>query len=279
MAPCRKAGRGIDQHGPMSVAKPPPESALDEIARRQLADYDACAPGSQFADRQFSLTVDQAYAVQIRMARSRTARGEEIAGYKIGCVSRTIQRQLGIEHAVYGHIFRGEVRPSPARLEASRFCQPGVEGEIAVRLSKDLDGAEPLPGDLLPYVHELFPVIELHNYIFRGARPSAGEIIASNALHAGVVLPVDGRAVGPTQPCEIDIRVLVDGRVDDRAAVDPLESLREMVVLLAAYGIRPRAGDMLLTGSPLPLYRVEAGDHVTVECPGFVPLEASFEAG
>ncbi len=48
---------------------------------------------------------------------------------------------------------------------------------MAVRLG---DGVE---------IVRVFPVIELHNYVFRSATPALQELVANSGLHAGVVLP------------------------------------------------------------------------------------------
>ena len=59
---------------------------LDELAKRQLADYDAHYPGRIFEAGSGFLSVPQAYALQIQVARLRLNRGEPLAGYKVGCV-------------------------------------------------------------------------------------------------------------------------------------------------------------------------------------------------
>ncbi len=79
------------------------------LARRQLADYDARRPGRLFADSAAALAVEEAYALQLAMAQLRRERGERVVGYKIGCVSPAVRRQLGGEHPVFGHIFESEV--------------------------------------------------------------------------------------------------------------------------------------------------------------------------
>lgn len=66
-----------------------------EIALRQLPDYDSHRPGSNSAEPDFRLTVDEAYAVQNAVARLRQERGEVVAGYKVGCVKNG--RPLGME--------------------------------------------------------------------------------------------------------------------------------------------------------------------------------------
>ena len=251
------------------------KSELERLARRQLADYDARRPGTIFAEPGIAIRVDDAYRLQIETARLRQARGETVAGYKIGCVSQTIRRQLGIEHPVFGHVFRNEVRRSPAMLQAARFSRPAIEGEFAVTLAEDIL----VPGEVrqMPqrFVAEVFPVIELHNYVFRGPSQSAGELVANNALHAGIVAPAVTGSFKAGQ--SLQIRVGINSALGDQAAVDPLETLAELVLRLDTYGIRPRKGDILLTGSPLPLYPINVGDRVRIESPGLAEVKAAFE--
>ena len=245
------------------------------LARRQLADYDARSPGTLFAGRGTSLEPDNAYRVQLATAKLRCDRGELVAGYKIGCVSETVRRQLGVEHAVFGHVFRSEIRASPAKLRASEFCCLGVEGEFAVTLAQDIDDPEELASEPGCFVGNVQPVIELHNYVFRGPKPSAGEVIANNALQAGIVVPKPQAARNRLGP--LPIRVSIGTRVNDCAEVDPCEYLHELALRLAAYRIRPRKGNILLTGSPLPLYLVDPGDPIKVTCDGLAEVSASVD--
>src|ERR1700730_7312308 len=69
---------------------------LPELADRQLQDYDRHRPGSIFADPALALTIAEAYALQFEVARLRMARGEPLAGYKIGCISPAMQAQFGL---------------------------------------------------------------------------------------------------------------------------------------------------------------------------------------
>ena len=68
---------------------------LQELARRMLADYDATTPCQVFGEP-LDLTTVQAYALQTEIARLREQRGEKVIGYKVGCTSPAVQRQLGI---------------------------------------------------------------------------------------------------------------------------------------------------------------------------------------
>lgn len=248
---------------------------LLRMARRQLSDYDARSPGTLFASGEVALSVEEAYVLQITVSALRQQRGEQVAGYKIGCVSRTIRRQLGIEHPVFGHVYSTEIYQSPAVLAGNRFHQPAIEGEFAVTLARDARDANEVAAHPERFVDSMFPVIELHNYSFRAPVPSAGELIANNALHAGVVRSRHCTEMGVPGP--VEIRVEINGRVDDRSMVDPLATVPELIARTREVGISPRKGSLLLTGSPLPLYRVGPGDRIRVSCRGMPSVQARFK--
>jgi 2-keto-4-pentenoate hydratase len=233
---------------------------LNAIARRQLADYDGHRPGTIFAEPGFSLTSAEAHQVQMLVAGLRESRGEPIAGYKVGCVSEAVQQQLGISEPVFGHLFASEAHRSGIELDADSFDGLAIEGEFAFRLAEDSIGAA-------------FAVIELHNYVFRApAARRAEELIANNAMQAGIVLPSD------EPPChELEslltetISVIRNGSLLGAASGcalpgGPLASLAWLAARLKDMGTSLRPGHIVLTGSPLPLYTVAPGDTVEVTC-------------
>src|SRR5207245_10170285 len=78
------------------------------IAERMLADYDAHRPNEILAEGgKDCLTLDDAYAVQRAVAELRRKRGERCLGYKVGCLSAVIQRQLRLQSPVRGYLWQG----------------------------------------------------------------------------------------------------------------------------------------------------------------------------
>jgi len=258
---------------------------IAEIARRQVADYDAHTPGRIFADRAFSLTRAEAYAVQRHMTVLREARGEACAGYKIGCVSPAVQRRLGIGRPAFGRLFASEIYRSGVALDAGNFESLAIEGEFAFRIAEDIPGAVWLRKNWQRAMASFFPVIELHNHVFRRPTHTAEELIANNALHAGVVLPE--REESFVHPSELEaktISVFRNGLPLGTAAASavpggPCASLLEVVRHLASTGLALKRGQIVLTGSPLPLYPVAPGDHIRVESPSSGHAEAVIVTG
>jgi 2-keto-4-pentenoate hydratase len=62
-------------------------TALQALARRQWHDYTQRTPGTYFGEEHAELSLDQAYAVQMEVARLRgEGGGDAVVGYKVGCI-------------------------------------------------------------------------------------------------------------------------------------------------------------------------------------------------
>ena len=161
-------------------------SQIQRWAARQLADYDAHCPGTVFAEG-VVLDLAEGYELQSAVAQLRSDRGERMIGYKVGCTSPTIRAQLGIDHCITGRLYNSEHHATGAVLSCAGFTNLAIEGELAVELSREPNEADFTSAGIPACVARVFPVIELHNRVMRGEQPSAGELIANNAIHAGFV--------------------------------------------------------------------------------------------
>lgn len=241
---------------------------LRQMALRMLADYDARTHGELFS-RPFDLTIPQSYELQSEIARLREQRGEKIIGYKIGCTSKAIQRQLGVSEPIFGRVFDTGCFGSGVRLSYARYANLAVEGELALRLARDLAGSSPTKEECLGSIASVFPVIELHHYVLHDIQPPGPELIASNGIHAGFVLAEESHRVCPSDPVQ-SLRIRIDG-VQVGAVegswtfASAIESLRWLAVQLEISGLGLREGQIILTGSPMPLFPVSVGSKIVVE--------------
>ncbi|HJN10346.1 MAG TPA: hypothetical protein QF564_16790 [Pirellulaceae bacterium] len=253
-------------------------SRIRRWASRQLADYDARQPGSVFAEG-VVLDVAGGYELQSAVAQLRRDRGERIIGYKVGCTSPTIRAQLGIDHCVTGRLYDSELHPSGAVLSRKGFTNLAIEGELAVELShtpteKDYSGCE-----IPTCVARVFPVIELHNHVMRGEQPSAGELIAHNALHAGFVAGcgvISGESLD-----EPSLAIFADDRLLDECEGVLLKqtiqsSLKWLMEMVRDRGDRLSAGQIILAGSIPSLIPIGEDCRIRVNAPPFGSVEVKF---
>ena len=249
---------------------------VQETTTRLLEDYDAHRPGTMFEQAGLSLSIQDAYGLQFEVAALRQARGERVAGYKVGCISETMQNQLGIDQPVIGHVWDTEIYPSGAQLRPDQFDGLAIEGELAVRLGEDIPSAAWLKNNP-EVVTSHHTCIELHNYVFRSAEPNrAAELITNNTIHAGVVL-ADADAgspdFNPSSMWRVDRNTQRLGEaVASHLNNGPVDVVATVSEHLERYGQRLQRGQIVLTGSPLPLWPVAPGDQITVRCDGLADV-------
>jgi len=243
------------------------------LAARQLADYRARTPGTYFGEEGHPrLSLEDAYAVQTEVASLRAAEGEPVAGYKVGCTGPNVREQFGMDGPVRGFLYQTELYPSGVKLSHATYANLAIEGELAVRLGDDAE------------IAHVFPVIELHNYVFRSEIPNLRELIANNGVHAGVVLPAtEGAQWRGEEPLEGTLRVEINGRTVEEGPMSgvpgsPAGSVEWLRGHLEAYGLALRPRQLVLTGTPLGLYPVRSGDSVRVTAEQLGTVEATVAA-
>ena len=258
---------------------------IQQWALRQLADYDSGQPGTLFAEG-VVLDVPRAYELQSAVAQLRCERGERVIGYKVGCTSPTIRAQLEIDHRVIGRLYDSEQHAAGAELSRSGFTGLAVEGELAIELSHEPRDKDFLTSGIPPCITRVFPVIELHNHVMRSARPSAGELIANNAIHAGFVA---GSGIRPHKICDdgfadsAALSIFADDRLLDECAGPALiqtinSSLKWLTGVVRDRGDRLGAGQIILTGSIPSLIPITEDCRLQVVAPPFGSVEVMFAA-
>ena len=260
-------------------------SEVQQAAERILSDYDAGSPNVLFAERGAEwFTLADAYAIQHTVAALRRGRGERCCGYKAGCLSPVIQRQLGLHEPVRGYLWASEEHDDGCRLACAAYTNLAVEGEIALRMNRSVPKGFSGADEVVDAIECWFPVIELHNYIFRGGRPTSQELVAGNAMHAGFVSKnqrsAPANAGTAAELAGIDIAVYSEtGLWETHKLAElpggPLGSVRWLAAALAQAGEPLQVGDLVLTGSPGSLIPVVAGQLVRVEAGGMM-VESRF---
>ena len=233
---------------------------ITRLAEQMLRDYDAQAPGTLFADG-LRLSVTEAYRLQTQVAQLRELRGEHVTGYKIGCVCQGNQDKNGLTHPVYGRLWSTEQHATDVTLDINAFANLAIEGEIAISLRHNVDPRQPSIQNIAEAVDEVFTVIELHNLVLHSDHPTGAELIANNAIHAGVVYSSGIRP--PERSNRTTLSVFLDGHVaehwiDRGWPDDVLVAVPWLVAELAKVGCQLKAGQKILTGAwgpPLPLKR------------------------
>lgn len=223
--------------------------------------------------------LDEAYRIRQQFEAIETARGRgAVTGFKIGLTTPVMQRLCGVDEPCYGAIFAGEVHHRRAELATANYCRLGIETEIAVRLGEDLPHGSD-PERVAASVESVMAAIELledlrHDY----TRLSAAAMVAGNVWNAGIVLGPPVEEWRRLDLAEVTARLTINGREIGRGRGgdvmgNPLNALAWLADKRGAQGMPLRRGQVVMTGSMVPIQFPAAGDHAIVEVEGIGTAE------
>lgn len=201
-------------------------------------------------------TVARGLEAQIEVLSAKRAQGIELIGWKIGLNVPAVQRQLGLERPVVGHLTTASLIEEGSTHSLAGGARVGIEPEVTIHLGPEATIAGLGPAieivDLDPAVAELEP------------------ILARNVFHRGVVLGPAVAGAGPAALAGLTATVSRNGAVEQQAAFSetgtaPDEIVQIVAERLALVGEEPREGQVIIGGSLTPIVFVEPGDEVAVD--------------
>jgi 2-oxopent-4-enoate/cis-2-oxohex-4-enoate hydratase len=228
-----------------------------------------------------AITIDDAYWISRRLLERRFSDGETLIGKKIGVTSKAVQNMLDVHQPDFGYLTDKMRYASGSEVPISReLIQPRAEGEIAFILKRDLLGPGITPDDALGAIEGVMPCFEIVDSRIRDWKIRIQDTVADNASSGLFVL---GETVGPAGidfvGCKIRVekngRFLSEGQ-GSAALGSPLICVAWLANTLGAYGIPLQAGEVILSGSLVPLEPVTAGDAMTLTIEGIGGAEVRF---
>ena len=231
---------------------------LDVYAHKILDDYDAKTPSGIFKDK-ISISIEDALRIQLAVTNLREKRGEEVIGYKIGCVSKDTQRKMGFTKPAWGRLWKNELYLDGVTLDKRNFANPAMEAEFGIVLNRDLTPELVNLDYILDSIETIHPIIEIHNLVFNGDPPFGAELLANNAIHAGVVM---GKPTKANIKSEItDLKLIFDNEIidtwsDKKWPHDMLSEVEWLVKEQDTIGNILKKGNLILTGAyglPIPI--------------------------
>ena len=143
---------------------------LDLYSNKILEDYDNRDP-SVFFKEKIKISNEDALIIQSNVAQLRKKRGEEIIGYKIGCVSKDTQKKMGFTQPACGYLWKSELYTSGVTLNKKNYTNPAMEAEFGIILNRDIKAELSSFDYILESIEGIYPLIEIHNLIFYGNEP------------------------------------------------------------------------------------------------------------
>ncbi|OKJ68632.1 2-keto-4-pentenoate hydratase [Streptomyces sp. CB02460] len=209
-----------------------------------------------------TLAVDDAYAVQAALLALREGRGERITGVKLGFTSKAKMEQMGVSEIIVGRLTDAMCVPDGGAIELDRFIHPKVEPEVAYRLGRDVDPADP-DTDLVSCVDAVAPALEIIDSRYRDFRFTYEDVVADNTSAAAYVI---GAWVPVQDVSDRAVRLTGAGRevAGSTEAIlgGPVNALRALLDLARRRHIPLRAGQVVLAGAATAAIPLERGETV-----------------
>ena len=234
------------------------QKELDLFANKILEDYDDKNPGIIFKDK-IKLNNNDALLLQSKVTKLRINRGEEVIGYKIGCIAKETQKKMGFFQPAWGTLWKSELFKSGVKLNKKDYSNPAMEAEFGIQLNRDIDPKLVSFDYILESIESIYPLIEIHNLVFYGNEPYGAELLANNALHAGVILGPENKLTKRNKKTDLKLiydKEIIDAWTDKKWPHDMLSEVEWLVKEQVKINNVLKKNDLILTGAygfPVPI--------------------------
>ena len=231
---------------------------IDLFSKKILEDYDANNPSTIFKDK-MKINNSDALIIQSTVTKLREKRGEEIIGFKIGCILKETQKKMGFTQPAWGTLWKKELYQNGVVLNKKDYSNPAMEAEFGITLNRSIDPKLVTPEYILKSIESIYPLIEIHNLVFHGEAPHGSELLANNAIHAGIVLGPKNKL--PKSDQVTDLKLIYDKKIVDawENKIWPKDMLSEIEWLVkeqSKINNILKKGNLILTGAygfPVPI--------------------------
>lgn len=215
-----------------------------------------------------TIDIDEAYQISLQILKSREADGEVLIGKKIGVTSKAVQEMLDVHQPDFGFLTDAMKYEDGGEMPISeKLIQPRAEGEIAFVLKDDLVGPGITEADVFEATEAVFPCFEIVDSRISDWNIRIQDTVADNASSGLFVLGEKGVSPDVVDFVDCKMEVTKNGKFlsegfGSAALGSPLISVAWLANTLGRFGIPLKAGEVILSGSLVPLEPVNAGDEM-----------------
>ena len=233
-------------------------------------------------DRYPEIDINDAYQISRKFLSLRESGGEKVVGKKIGVTSSVVQEMLGVDQPDFGFLtdaMRVQNR-STFSIEDS-LIQPRAEAEIAFILKEDLFGPGVSKEDVIAATDKILPCFEIVDSRIENWNIKIQDTVADNAS-CGIFILGEGHCSPEKFSMEeLSVEVTKNGKflsAGQGSAVQghPAQAVAWLANTLGEYDIPLLKGEVILSGSLVPLEPAKAGDKFSMELKGVGTCEINF---
>lgn len=228
------------------------------------------------------LDPDDAFEIQLINIRRRLGGGAKVVGHKVGLASEAMQKMMGVGEPDYGHLLDKMQYFEDTPIDTSALCYPRVEVEVGFILGKDLPGAGCTMDDVVDGIEWVVPSIELIDSRIKDWNISLPDTIADNASSCGWILGEQRKRLADLDVGNIDARLRRNDEIiaeGNSSAVlgNPLNAVSWLANKVESFGVRMRAGDVILPGTATRAIDIRPGDRFHAEFDGLGSVSLQFK--
>lgn len=254
---------------------------IDAYASELLEAMKSKSTIAPLTERTPEITIDDAYAISLEVFERRLKNGEKLVGKKVGVTSIPVQKMLNVHQPDFGYLTdtmqyqNGDTMPVSELLIA-----PRAEGEIAFTLKHSLQGPGVTAEDVLAATDKVFACFEIVDSRIADWKIKIEDTIADNAS-CGLFLLGDAASPEGIDFAQVKMQVYKNGAllsegIGSEALGSPLNCVAWLANTFGERGISLDPGDIILSGSLVPLEPVKAGDEMRVDIDGIGSASVTF---
>ncbi len=228
-----------------------------------------------------AITIADAYQISLHFLEQRLEKGERVIGKKIGVTSAPVMDLLNVRQPDFGFM-TDAMRYDGVMPISDLLIQARAEGEIAFLLKDDLVGPGITSDDVIAATASIMPCFEVVDSRIQDWKIKIQDTVADNAS-CGLFAVNESAGIDPNSfdlaNCEMTVTkngaVISTGK-GSAAMGNPANCVAWLANTLGEYGMTLHAGDIILSGSLVPLEPVSAGDVMIVAVNGMGECRVEF---
>ena len=204
--------------------------------------------------------------------------GAKVIGYKAGLTNPAVQKRFNASAPVWGVLYAPMLLQDGATIEAAFGARPVFEADLLVRVSDSRISQAKTPEQVLQYIDQVIPAIELPDLVVEAPSKLNGAGVAAINVAARYFVtgsPIEVKRTQAFADSLASMKVLVMGGGEDldtgfgRDVLDhPLNAVAWLAQDLQKHGLALKKGDLVSVGSFSKLMPPKAGQKVEVQYQG-----------
>lgn len=233
-------------------------------------------------ERDPNLTVNDAYNIQLEIAKFKKEQGKKIIGKKVGLTSKVMQTMLGVNEPDYGHLFDDMNIQNKSTVDTTSMIAPKVEAEIGFILKEDIIGPNITFLDVIMATDYVVPTLEIIDSRIEDWKIKLIDTIADNGSSAKFVIGDGKRTLN-----EVNLRTngmilkknkkIVATGAGAAALGHPAEAIAWLANKLSNYDMTLKKGELILPGALSAALVVNAGETIEADFGDLGTVEVTFQ--